>query len=142
MRRIAFQTVLILSTLTLVALAVPEPARAHHSFAMYDQTRTVTLKGAIKTFLWSNPHVVIWLVGSPETGGAPQTWTVELTSPGNLERIGWSRDSLKPGDAVELKILPLRNGSPGGAFKSAKILATGQELVANWVQQAQATGHQ
>jgi len=126
-----------LTALALVLVASPRPAGAHHSFAMYDQMRTVTLKGAIKTFLWSNPHVVIWLVGGPIASGAAQTWTVELTSPGNLERIGWTRESLKPGDEVELQILPLRSGAPGGAFKSAKILATGQELVANWVQQSQ-----
>ncbi|MBV9510484.1 MAG: hypothetical protein JO303_09420 [Caulobacteraceae bacterium] len=131
--------------LTLIAacatLLASPPALAHHSFAMYDQTRTVTLKGAIKTFLWTNPHVVIWLVGAPVGGGSPQTWTVELTSPGNLTRIGWTRTSLKPGDDVEMQILPLRDGQPGGAFKSARILATGQELVANWVQQSQTGGH-
>jgi hypothetical protein len=108
---------------------------------MYDQTRTVTLKGAIKTFLWSNPHVVIWLEGAPITGGAPSVWTIELTSPGNLTRIGWSRTSLKPGDAVEMQILPLRDGQQGGAFKAAKLLATGQVLEANWVQQSQTGAH-
>jgi hypothetical protein len=124
-----------------VVLASPLMAQAHHSFAMYDQSRTVTLKGAIKTLMWTNPHVVIWLVGAPITGGQPATWTVELTSPGNLTRIGWTRTSLKAGDAVELQILPLRDGQPGGAFRSAKILATGQVLVANWVGQSQTTGH-
>jgi len=139
MRRTA---TLMLPVLTLVAALIsPGAASAHHSFAMYDQTRTVTLKGAIKSFIWSNPHVVIWLLGASEAGGGPQTWTVELTSPGNLERIGWSRDSLKPGDDVEMQILPLRSGAPGGAFKSAKILATGQVLVANWVQQSKTAAH-
>jgi len=130
---------LILALLAAVT-AAPE-AEAHHSFAMYDQTRTVTLKGAIKTVLWSNPHVVIWLEGAPITGGAPGVWTIELTSPGNLTRIGWTRTSLKPGDAVELQILPLRDGQQGGAFKTAKLLATGQVLDANWVQQSQTSGH-
>ncbi len=129
------------AALTLLALsaasALPQAAEAHHSFAMYDQTRTVTLKGAIKTVLWSNPHVVIWLEGAPITGGAPGVWTIELTSPGNLTRIGWTRTSLKPGDAVELQILPLRDGQQGGAFKTAKLLATGQVLDANWVQKSQ-----
>jgi hypothetical protein len=141
MRRIAaVPPLLTLIALAFAVAASPGPASAHHSFAMYDQTRTVTLKGAIKSFLWSNPHVVIWLLGAPATGDAPQTWTVELTSPGNLERIGWSRDSLKPGDEVELQILPLRSGATGGAFKQAKILSTGQVLVANWVQQSQTGG--
>jgi hypothetical protein len=121
--------------------ALPLGAEAHHSFAMYDQTRTVTLKGAIKTVLWSNPHVVIWLEGAPITGGAPSVWTIELTSPGNLTRIGWTRTSLKPGDAVELQILPLRDGQQGGAFKTAKFLTTGQVLDGNWVQKSQTGSH-
>lgn len=137
MRRFAAVLLLLLAP----ALIAPVAARAHHSFAMYDQSRVVTLKGAIKTVMWSNPHVVIWLVGAPVTGGQPATWTIELTSPGNLTRIGWTRTSLKPGDAVELEILPLRDGQPGGAFRSAKILATGQVLVANWVQQSQTAAH-
>jgi len=137
MRRQTAALILALSA----ACALPLAAEAHHSFAMYDQTRTVTLKGAIKTVLWSNPHVVIWLEGAPITGGAPSVWTIELTSPGNLTRIGWTRTSLKPGDAVELQILPLRDGQQGGAFKTAKLLATGQVLDANWVQKSQIAAH-
>ena len=119
-----------------VALLMAGSAAAHHSFAMYDQSRIVTLKGAVKTFQWTNPHVFIWVEGAPTTGGAPALWTIELTSPGNLTRLGWSRRSLKPGDAVEVQILPLRDGKRGGAFKTAKILATGQVLTADWVQQS------
>jgi len=137
MRRLTIALTLALLT----AVAAPQISEAHHSFAMYDQTRTVTLKGAIKTVLWSNPHVVIWLEGAPITGGAAGVWTIELTSPGNLTRIGWTRTSLKPGDSVELQILPLRDGQQGGAFKTAKLLATGQVLEANWVQKPPAGAH-
>jgi hypothetical protein len=133
MRRKTAALILALSA----AVALPPTAEAHHSFAMYDQTRTVTLKGAIKTMLWSNPHVVIWLEGAPVTGGVPSLWTIELTSPGNLTRIGWTRTSLKAGDAVELQIMPLRDGQQGGAFKTAKLLATGQVLESNWVLKSQ-----
>jgi hypothetical protein len=119
----------------------PGTAAAHHSFAMYDQTRTVTLTGAVKTFLWTNPHVMIWFSGAPVTGGTTQTWTIELTSPGNLTRMGWTRTSLKPGDNIEVQLLPLRDGEPGGAFVSAKNRTTGQVLSANWVQQSQTAGH-
>lgn len=125
----------------LAAVTAPPAAQAHHSFAMYDQTRTVTLKGAVKTVLWSNPHVIIWLEGAPITGGEPSLWTIELTSPGNLARIGWTRTSLKPGDAVELQMMPLRDGQQGGAFKTAKLVATGQVLDANWVHQSQTGAH-
>jgi hypothetical protein len=53
---------------------------------------------------------------------------MELTSPGNLTRMGWSRKSFKPGDHIELQFNPLRDGKHGGAFKEAKLLATGQVL--------------
>jgi len=117
----------------LAALTSAGAALAHHSFAMYDGTKVVTLKGAVKNFQWTNPHVIVWFMGAPISGGAPQLWTIELTSPGNLTRIGWTRKSLNPGDAVEVQINPLRDGQPGGSFKTAKLLATGQVLTANWV---------
>jgi hypothetical protein len=122
-----------LALTALVALTSAGAALAHHSFAMYDGTKVVTLKGAVKSFQWTNPHVIVWLMGAPTTGGAPQVWTVELTSPGNLTRIGWTRKSLNAGDEVEVQINPLRDGQPGGSFKTAKLLATGQVLTANWV---------
>jgi hypothetical protein len=122
-----------LALTALVALTSAGAALAHHSFAMYDGTKVVTLKGAVKSFQWTNPHVIVWLMGAPAAGGAAQIWTIELTSPGNLTRIGWTRKSLNTGDEVEVQINPLRNGQPGGSFKTAKLLATGQVLTANWV---------
>ena len=50
------------------AAAVP-PAAAHHSFAMFEPTKTLTFKGTIKTFQWTNPHVIIWVLVQPEGGG-------------------------------------------------------------------------
>jgi hypothetical protein len=41
------------------------PALAHHSFAMYDTAQVVTLKGTIKVFQWTNPHVLVWLINGP-----------------------------------------------------------------------------
>jgi hypothetical protein len=125
-----------LATTLMVAFSAPHAAQAHHSFAMYDSTRTITLKGAIKNVMWSNPHVVIWLEGAPITGGAPGLWTIELTSPGNLSRIGWTRTSLNAGDAVEVQIMPLRDGQQGGAFKTAKLIATGKVLDGSWIKQS------
>jgi len=122
-----------LALTALVALTSATAAFAHHSFAMYDGTKEVTLKGAVKSFQWTNPHVIIWLMGAPVTGGAPQIWTIELTSPGNLTRIGWTRKSLNVGDEVEVQISPLRDGQAGGSFRTAKLLATGQVLTAKWV---------
>lgn len=116
-----------------LCLAAPCGALAHHSFAMYDMNRVVTLAGAVKAVQWTNPHVVIWVETAPG-GGPSQTWTVEATSPGNLGRIGWTRRSLNPGDKVEVEIAPLRDGGHGGSLKKVKLVATGQVLSGNWVQ--------
>jgi hypothetical protein len=107
-------------------------AWAHHSFAMYEPTKTLTLKGTVKTFQWTNPHVVIWIVVQPEDGGAAQEWSIETTSPGVLTRGGWTRQSIKSGDRVSVTFSPLRDGSHGGGLNSVTLLDTGQKLVAGF----------
>jgi hypothetical protein len=108
------------------------PATAHHSFAMYDQTRPVVLKGVVDHVQWTNPHVLVFFRGAPATGGAQQDWVLELTSPGNLKRIGWARTSLPISQPLELTINPLRDGHRGGALRKA-VLANGIVLTADWL---------
>ena len=105
------------------------PAVAHHSFAMYEPTKTLTLKGTVKSFQWTNPHVVVWVLVQPEDGGAVQEWSLETTSPGVLTRNGWTRQSLKAGDRVSVTFSPLRDGSRGGGLNSVTLLDTGQTLI-------------
>ena len=105
------------------------PAVAHHSFAMYEPTKTLTFKGTIKSFQWTNPHVVVWVLVQPQDGGAVQEWSLETTSPGVLTRNGWTRQSLKAGDRVSVTFSPLRDGSRGGGLNSVTLLDTGQTLV-------------
>ena len=105
------------------------PASAHHSFAMYEPTKTLTFKGTVKAFQWTNPHVVVWILTQPEGGGAAQEWSLETTSPGVLTRAGWTRQSLKAGDRVSVTFSPLRDGSHGGGLNSVTLLDTGQTLV-------------
>jgi hypothetical protein len=105
------------------------PAFAHHSFAMYEPTKTLTFKGTVKSFQWTNPHVVLWVLVQPEDGGAVQEWSLETTSPGVLTRNGWTRQSLKAGDRVSVTFSPLRDGSRGGGLNSVTLLDTGQTLI-------------
>jgi hypothetical protein len=107
------------------------PAEAHHSFAIYDRTKTLTIKGTVKTFQWTNPHCVVWVVIQPAGGGDPQEWSIETTSPGVLTRSGWTRHSLNPGDRVSVVFNPLRDNSHGGGLNSVTLLDTGQTLKAN-----------
>jgi hypothetical protein len=111
------------------AISAALPAGAHHSFAMYEPTKTLTFKGTIKSFQWTDPHVVVWILIQPEGGGAAQEWSLETTSPGVLTRNGWTRQSLKAGDRVSVTLSPLRDGSRGGSLNSVTLLDTGQTLI-------------
>ena len=90
------------------------PALAHHSFAMFDQSKQMTLEGTVHEFQWTNPHSFIEL--DVASGGRTQRWSIELNSPNNLKRQGWKRTSLKTGEHVSVRIAPLRNGNTGGLF--------------------------
>ena len=118
--------------LVAAAAASSWPAFAHHSFAVYDRTKTLTLKGTAKSFQWTNPHCVVWVLVQPEGGGEPQEWSFETTSPGVLTRGGWTRNSIKPGDRVAVEFNPLRDGSHGGGLNSVTLLDTGQKLSASF----------
>jgi len=98
--------------------AVGVPAAAHHSFAMFDQKKVITLEGTVHQFQWTNPHAFIELDVTQR--GRAQRWAIELNSPNNLTRQGWRRSSLHVGDKITVRIAPLRNGSPGGLFLDLK----------------------
>ena len=100
----------------LLAGAVSGAAQAHHSFAMFDQTKQVTLNGTVKEFQWTNPHAFIELM---DTSG--KVWSVELNSPNNLIRQGWKRTAMKPGDKVTVVLNPLRDGTLGGLFNAVTL---------------------
>ena len=99
---------------------VAVPALAHHSFAMFDQRRIMTLEGTVTEFQWTNPHAFIEM-DVPTAGGATTHWSIELNSPNNLKRQGWTRSALKPGDRVSLRMNPLRDGHPGGLFLDVRL---------------------
>ena len=90
---------------------------AHHSFAMYEMEKRVTLKGTVKAFRWINPHALIVLTVD---GAPPIDWSIEMSSTGNMTRHGWSRSTLSVGDAVEVVVSPLRDGSPGAACHNVR----------------------
>jgi hypothetical protein len=124
---------LTLCTLMLAVLsAAAWPAFAHHSFAVYDRTKLLTLKGNVKSFQWTNPHCVVWVLVQPDGGGEPQEWSFETTSPGVLTRGGWTRNSVKPGDRVAVEFYPLRDGSHGGGLSAVTLVDTGQKLSASF----------
>jgi hypothetical protein len=109
---------------TLLAVAAASlaaaPALAHHSFAMFDNQKTMTLEGTVKEFQYTNPHSWVELLVKDDSGKDVQ-WDIEGGSPNSLARNGWKRTSLKPGDKAEVTIHPMKDGSNGGSLVSAAV---------------------
>jgi len=95
-------------------LALCGPAFAHHGTAAYNMTKPAVLKDALVTkYSWINPHALILFDAKDEKGNL-QHWTVEIGSPAAVGLIGWSRNSLKPGDMITIYVWQTKNGSPVG----------------------------
>jgi hypothetical protein len=120
-----------LAALLAAALFAPALAFAHHSFAMFNFTEVKKVDATVEEYRWSNPHVILVIKTIPAKGAEPELWSLELTSPGNLTRGGWSRKSFNYGDKLQVEFHPLRDGKHGGAFRKATIVATGQVLESN-----------
>lgn len=102
------------------------PALAHHSIAAaYDDKKSVTLKGTVTAFEWTNPHVFIYL-DSPDTNTGTN-WAIELPSRVELKRLGWTKDSVHAGDAVNISAISARSGGTR-AWARAITLGSGQKL--------------
>jgi hypothetical protein len=110
----------------LAASLIALPALAHHSFAMFDATKTVTLEGTVKSFEWTNPHM--WLtVSVPQANGPAIEYPLEMQGIAGAVRFGWKRDTAKAGDKITVSIHPLRDGTHGGQLLNV-VLANGQKL--------------
>ena len=103
-----------------LALLVAASASAHHSFAIFDHTRTLTLKGTVLSFQWTNPHGYIELVVDDGPKGL-EHFTLELTSINMLRRAGWKSSDVRTGDEVTAIVAPLVNGDPGGLLLEIKV---------------------
>jgi hypothetical protein len=110
-RRALTLTVLLASGI--VAFETPA-ALAHHSFAMFDRTKEVTIKGTVKAFNYTNPHSWLDILVTDEKGDVKQ-WSFEMEGPSSLMRSGIKPGSLKPGEKITVKAWPLRDGRPAGA---------------------------
>jgi hypothetical protein len=107
--------------------AFAAPALAHHSFAMFDADKSVTLSGSVKEFEWTNPHSWIRIMVD-DANGKPLQWAIEMGSPNQNAQRGWKSDTIKPGDKISVTIHPLKDGSRGGQFMAAT-LPDGKRLV-------------
>ena len=67
----------------------------------------------VEQFQWTNPHTLL-VIGVARRAGVTQDWNIQGQAPQFLTWRGWSKDTLKPGDRISLKIYPLKNGTRGG----------------------------
>ena len=116
----AFVLVLAISILSL-------PLLAHHGNAVYDDTKTIILKGTVTQWVWANPHCILHL-DVTDDGGQVVSWIVETENPTSMFNIGWSKTSFNPGDQVTVTALQVKNGKPIGRIVDA-LLPSGQKLV-------------
>jgi hypothetical protein len=91
-------------------LLISLPMFGHHGTGpSYDETKLLTLKGAITKFVWSNPHCIIFFDVKDDKGNVVN-WAAEGNSPFNWTRQGWGRDTIKPGEEVTLHVFASRGG--------------------------------
>jgi uncharacterized protein DUF6152 len=104
------------------------PLLAHHANAVFDTTKTVTVKGTVVDWLWANPHCLLRFDVTDQSGEVAH-WVGETQAPINMIGNGWRRDSFKAGDEVTVSLRPLRNGKPGGSIQDV-VFADGKVLKA------------
>jgi hypothetical protein len=118
-------------TLLMLCLA-SDAALAHHAFSMFEYGSSVELEGTVQEFRYVNPHAFIILKVKGKDGRI-ETWTLEGQPTAMLEREGWTRATLKPGDQLKMTVAPLRSGATGGSwtpqelrFRDGKAVAVGR----------------
>jgi Family of unknown function (DUF6152) len=96
------------------------PLLAHHSFAMFDTAKRLTMSGTVTAFEWTNPHVYIE-IDVPDDKGVVKHWSVELGSPSILMQAGWKFSDVKVNDTITVVLNPLRSGEAGGLLVTATV---------------------
>lgn len=103
------------------------PLFAHHGSATYDTQKVIVLKNAtITKFIWANPHSITMFDVKDDKGDLVH-WAAEAGSPSALSLIGWTKNSLKPGDVVTVYTFQSKTGNPVGRLNKI-VLSDGTTL--------------
>jgi Family of unknown function (DUF6152) len=98
----------------LITLLLSIPVFAHHSYAQFDSTKTLSYAGVVKEFQWTNPHIWIELMVTDDKGKEVQ-WSMEGEAPGVLKKRGWKINQLNEGDKITISFHPRRDGTTEGS---------------------------
>jgi Family of unknown function (DUF6152) len=98
-----------------LVLAVSLPAWSHHSHAMFDHDKEVTITGTVTDWVFRNPHVFLYVNVKTDTGETVK-YSVEMSNITNMLKVGFSRTTFKAGDPVTVTMHPLNDGRPGGNY--------------------------
>jgi len=112
----AFHLHVVFCAMVLTATVVP--VLAHHSGAMFDDKKTVTLTGVVKEFQFTNPHSWL-LVDVKGSDGKVTTWGFEAEGPSTLTRAGIRLKDFLPGTPVTMTGNPMRDGRPAATWVKA-----------------------
>ena len=110
-----------------IAAAVAVPVLAHHSGAMFDDKKEVTLSGVVKEFQYTNPHSWL-LIDVKEKDGTVTTWGFEAEGPSTLLRAGIRRSDFAPGTPVTITGHPMKDGRPAAAWVKATRMTDKKEF--------------
>jgi hypothetical protein len=113
----------------LAAAVLAGPASAHHSFAIFDQSKLEYKTGALKQLEFVNPHAWVHMM-VVDASGKPAEWSFEAGSPLQLQGLGWRPDEFHPGDRITMGYRPMKDGSRGGQVMSV-MLANGHKVCSN-----------
>jgi hypothetical protein len=97
-------------------LSVSLPLFAHHGTAVFETDKTLTLKGSVTEWDWSNPHCLLQFDIKNEAGQVVH-WIAETQNPAEMVSLGWGKVSFKPGDEVIVTLMPVKNGRAYGRIK-------------------------
>lgn len=104
------------------------PLLAHHGTAVYDTSKTIIVKGTVSEYVWANPHVYVKVDAKDDSGNTTQ-WVLEAQNPVSQLEVGWSKNTFKAGDEVEIEFKPAKNGKPVGSIGNTnRIVINGKQF--------------